>query len=396
MLVRNLKRKTDKSAVFEIAVLVIVAYGMILSDCFQFFGSWITSLKYVALGVMAIYLFSRTISEKTDLVRAFLALLGLAILILETQFQSGISSTLQAIGLFCLVAYFAILGDKAFHSYQAFLCCGIACSLLIGLLLLLSYQECITQMTFYLTTGRARLKGCFSNANSLGHISAVVFSMVIIGRIKVKQEKKGKFLSNFSLVLSAIFIILSGSRTALACVIAFVAFIIYHHFETGLSSKNARFLARLILTIVVVIAFVLSYQYVEASYVETGRVIGWSNLGSFESFVGYGYASSTDVSSITSVAGGNVEMLWMSAYYRVGIIGIAAYALIFLAAIRRSGKCGYLFTAFVVFLALQSIGESYMTSVMSFPSLFGWLSLAGLASLGELDERGKAQTEATE
>ena len=396
MLAHNLKKMTDKSIALEAVILVIVAYGMILSDCFQFFGSWIVSLKYVALGVMAIYLFCRSVSEKTDLVRVFLAFLGLAALILETQFQSGISSSLQAVGLFCLVAYFAILGDKTIHTYQVILYCGIACSLLIGLLLLLSYQECVSQMTFYLTTDRARLKGCFSNANSLGHISAVVFSMLIIGKLKVRQGEKERVVSNIFLLLSAIFIILSGSRTALACGIAFASFVIYCRFEAKLPSKNARFLARLILIIVTVVAFAFSYQYVEASYAETGRIFGWGNLGSIESLVGYGYASSADISYITSVAGGNVEMLWMSAYYRVGIIGIAAYALIFLAATRRNGKCGYLFAAFLVFLALQSIGESYMTSVMSFPSLFGWLLLAGLASLGELDERSKAQTEATE
>ena len=49
-----------------IAILVAVAYGMILSDCFEFFGSWITGLKYLALGIMASYLIYKAAKELLD------------------------------------------------------------------------------------------------------------------------------------------------------------------------------------------------------------------------------------------------------------------------------------------------------------------------------------------
>ena len=124
-----------------------------------------------------------------------------------------------------------------------------------------------------------------------------------------------------------------------------------------------------------------SFQSVLDDYTLTGRIIGWNNLGSLESFFGYGYASSSDASLITSVAGGNVEMLWMSAYYRVGIVGMIAYGVMLIGATWTKTKKGYLIFAFLIFLLAQSLGESYLTSVMSFPSLFEWLILASLSSL---------------
>lgn len=370
----------------ETAVVVLSAFGMILSDCFQFFGSWIVLLKYVALAVMVCYLLSTGARERFDPVRIAFAVAGVAILVLEVVFQEPDCSSLRSIGLFCLVGFFAVLGSRAFGSYEIVYRCGLCCTLLIGILLLLSYSECVRQMTFYLSTGRLRLKGCFSNANSLGHIAAVVSFMAIAARIRFASSKREKRLSEVSLLLCLGYVLLSGSRTALACVVSFLAVASYFSVEERFKTRNARILGRLVVVVVVLGVLAISFQSVLDGYLLSGRIIGWTGIGTKESFTGYGYVSSAGAAELVSIAGGPIEMLWMSVYYRVGIIGILAYALIFAASIYGKGNKGYLLFALLVALFVQAIGESYLTSVMSFPSLFDWLLLGSFSYLESLEE----------
>ena len=359
---------------------VIIAAGMIISDCYQYFGSWTTLLKYFALALSSVSSFYYLCKEQTQRRRYLLIISGLALLTIVTVYSAGHSSPIQALGLFFLVSLIALSGDKILRSYESYYYCGIVCTLLIGFLLVVSIPESVEQLSVYLPTGRLRIKGCFSNANSLGHISAVAFTLSLIARLRTKCLSRRRVRAcDISLFLDTVFIILSGSRTAFACAGAFAVAALFIHYEARLSSKT-KLLWKMTLGFFIISACVLSYQDVITAYLESGRALGWTNLGSLESLFGYGYASSANVSNITEIAGGNVEMLWMSAYYRVGILGIVAYCFIFLGAIagKKRDKLVY---PFIFFLLIQSLGESYMTSVMSFPSLFGWIIATSLASI---------------
>ena len=100
------------------------------------------------------------------------------------------------------------------------------------------------------------------------------------------------------------------------------------------------------------------------------------------SLFGFGYVSSENISILTEEAGGAVEMLWVSLFYRVGIMGILAYILLFIATSYGNG-CGLkaYYIALVFSVLIQSLGESYLSSIMSFPSCFIWVLLSSLPML---------------
>lgn len=110
--------------------------------------------------------------------------------------------------------------------------------------------------------------------------------------------------------------------------------------------------------------------------------------------VGLGYVSSSEITSVTQAAGGVVDMLWVSLLYRVGVVGYIAYFLYFLAAYRGAfeSKNKWLIIAFLTAVLLQSVAESYLSSVMSFVSWFIWAFGSALSTFNSIEDQAQEDT----
>lgn len=88
-------------------------------------------------------------------------------------------------------------------------------------------------------------------------------------------------------------------------------------------------------------------------------------------------------------------MLWVSLLYRVGAVGYIAYALYFFAAYKGAfkSKNKWLIIAFLSVVLLQSMAESYLSSVMSFVSWFIWAFGSALPTFDSIGEREQEDVE---
>ena len=252
------------------------------------------------------------------------------------------------------------------------------CSLLIVILLIVSWESCIYQWRFYVSVGRPRLKGCFSNPNSLGGISACTLIMCLIGRPAIG---KGPWLRRLGIALSSATMMLSGSRTSMLMVVGFFAMSLYQLARTKSHDSRVRTLLFIGSGVLVVAAFFVLRAMLRNDTAVSIRLRSLLRLsGEGAQFLfGLGYMGSKDISTITSAAGGVVDMLPVSLFYRVGVVGIFAYCLLLYGThfgVKPENITFYF--AFLFAVLLQGVGESYLSSVMSYPSCFIWVLLSAL------------------
>ena len=142
---------------------------------------------------------------------------------------------------------------------------------------------------------------------------------------------------------------------------------------------------------ILVVALALVGLYVlligDSSTSQRLRTLFAIRLENYQALFGLGYVASGEISLISGAAGGAVDMLYVSLFYRVGIVGIAAYCLLIFGSwigIKKENKQLYL--AFLVSICLQALGESYLSSIMSFPSCFIWVLLSSLPLMSVQEE----------
>lgn len=354
----------------------LIACLMIISDCKAIFGPSITNLKYLGIALFVVLVVIRYSMRPINKQSLALAVFGLLLLLVEIPFQTGNFPKLPAVGLYVLVFAAALWSGGLIDNPTDLAKCAMACTLTIGILLLISMPMVREQITSRRLYGiRLRIKGCFSNENSLGNISAVSFALGFCA-VQCVGNRNWIRLLRICCLLDAVFCVVSGSRTAIASAIVFVCVWLLHLARSSISDKRAKMVTTLSIVVAIVLIAWLLLPYVLQLLEESGRVVDIS-MGD-NSLFGLGYASSEYISEITNAAGGAVETLFISLYYRLGYIGYAAYGMLLISAYSNRPKFSWASIAIVVMLSCQAIGESYITSVMSFVSLFDWVMLTGL------------------
>ena len=373
--------------------LCAFAILMILSDCTSLLGQWAYSLKYAGIVIIcALCVFSAVLQgiEKRKLT---ICLIGLALLVAIIPFQTGTFSVVQSIALYVAVFVLACLSSKMLASTRQLLIVCIVALLLIIVLLALSYESVVDQWNFYLRQGRPRFKGCFSNPNSLGNIAAILFVGVSCARRAGTLPRGFKVASVACLLVSFLLVLGSGSRTALVVVFGFLAS--YWLIKWFLATNDVRlrmlYVFLYICAMIGLLLIVFNMLSSDASLRFRVRTLLAIDITSPEAMVGLGYVSSEGISQITSAAGGATDMLYVSLFYRVGIIGCIAYTLFIIGAATVDKKSTLnarcLAVAILIALLLQAAGESYLSSVMSFVSCFDWLALGAFPALINKEEQ---------
>lgn len=380
------------------AVLSLVVVLLLASDCVTKFGEGVSGLKIPALLLFAGYGVFLALVKRVDKWKILLCLVATVALYLEMPFQDALESYTNQLLFFALLAVMVVCAPLVLDSKATLRRAFVIAFVFVVLMMIWSIPDIISQLHFYSSTSRLRIKGCFSNPNSLGHISAFLVIMFVASapaRI-AEDNKKNAAKSIFVIAVLLLFIVASGSNTALIETIAFLVLVF-------IGSRFDRFTPRArtlcVLLLVVSLAFVLISLFYWAVSQETFRM-RLESLTSVSSekaslLVGLGYVSSSGISSVTQAAGGVVDMLWVSLLYRVGVVGYIAYALYFFAAYIGAFKSNnkWLIIAFLAAVLLQSMAESYLSSVMSFVSWFIWAFGSALPTFDSIEDQTQEDAE---
>lgn len=384
---------------YNAAVLSLVVVLLLASDCVTKFGAGISSLKIPALLIFAGYGVVLALVERVDKRKILLCLVATAVLYLEMPFQDALESYTSQFLFFALLAVTVVCAPLVLDSKATLRRVFVVSFVFVALMMIWSIPDIISQLHFYSSTSRLRIKGCFSNPNSLGHISAfLVIMFVSSAPARIAPDKK-KNAANSCLVIAVLllFIIASGSNTALIETIAFLALVFIGSRFDRFTSR-ARTLCALLLIVSFAVVLISLFNWAVSQETFRMRLESLASVSSERAsmLVGLGYVSSSEIASVTQAAGGVVDMLWVSLLYRVGVVGYIAYFLYFLAAYRGAfgSKNKWLIIAFLTAVLLQSMAESYLSSVMSFVSWFIWAFGSALSTFDSIEDQ--AQEDITE
>ena len=369
---------------------------MILSDCMYLLGDWAYNLKYAGIVLVCGLCVYDAVTKGVSKKKLALGVVALVLLVVEFPFQTGSFSMLQAFGLYCGVFVLACLSCNLFDSTRQLLIVCLFATVLVLVLLALTFDTIVVQLWYYMGVGRPRIGGAFSNPNSLGHIAAIIFIGVVCAR---KGERFMKVLNVTSIVLllvTFVLVIASGSRGALLTALGFVAGYYVLRGISAIADRRLRILAS-VFSICVVAAGVAVLMTVGAGdesmgyRLETIKSIDFTHPSSLW---GIGYVSSQGVRQLLYAANGKVDTLFISLYFRVGIVGIVAYVLLVVAAMKAERPMGSrvwcLAFALLFAILIQSSAESYFSSIMSFVSCFDWIALSAFPHLIAREEAGCA------
>lgn len=382
---------------YNSAVLSLVVVLLLASDCVTKFGAGISSLKIPALLIFAGYGVVLALVERVDKRKILLCLVATAVLYLEMPFQDALESYTSQLLFFALLAVTVACAPLVLDSKATLRRVFVASFVFVVLMMIWSIPDIISQLHFYSSTSRLRIKGCFSNPNSLGHISAfLVIMFVSSAPARIAPDKK-KNAANSFLIISVLllFIVASGSNTALIETIAFLALVfIGSRFDRF--TPRARTLCSLLLIVSFAVVLISLFNWAVSQETFRMRLESLASVSSERAsmLVGLGYVSSSEIASVTQAAGGVVDMLWVSLLYRVGVVGYIAYFLYFLAAYRGAfeSKNKWLIIAFLTAVLLQSVAESYLSSVMSFVSWFIWAFGSALSTFNSIEDQAQEGT----
>lgn len=354
----------------------LIASLLIASDCATLFGFVSVVMKFIALSYFVLRSIFGQSKRRLRRLSLLLAIVGFTILVFETPFQSGNFSKVSSIGLYFLILNASLFAGRLIVDDEELFRCVIVCTILVCSLMIVSLPMIREQLAFRVgLDDRIRIKGCFSNENSLGHICAMLGVLSVSAVIRLGGQSKVIF-AWICCGINLILCIASGSRTALIIFIAFIIICLYHNMRKKCGKQTYRVVLDIITSVVTIIILYIVIPLAIESFNESLRVGVINNFTA--ALWGVGYASSKQIEAITSFAGGSTEMLFISLFYRVGFIGMLAYLMIFAASFISREKYDFISFAVLVFLVLQMIGESYISSVMSFVSFFDWVILSGL------------------
>ena len=378
----------------NIVFLCSITLLLILSDCAELAGPWMFNLKYPGLVLLISISLLSSFHCKINSTRIVLAAFAVAVLFFETLFQESAGQTVQALALFLGVGIIACFSGSLIKTRREMLWLGVFTTLAIAVLLYISRESCMRQWQFYTSIGRPRLKGCFTNANSFGAISSIALILCSVGSPKSRAEGS---LRSLCLLVSAAMVLVSGSRTSILMVAGFFLALAYQRIEGRMKSKQLRLLLLFAVIIASVVAAHIAAKALENDIPVILRLRTLRNISLTDphAWFGYGYLGSSNIKVLNAIAGGALEMLIVSLFYRMGIVGICAYAiLVFSTSLGNSGSDRTLSRAFLVAVLLQSIGESFLSSIMSYPSCFNWILLSALPMIEVVksDKEGASAT----
>ena len=356
---------------------------LILSDCFDLLGSWAVNLKFgglVLLAILCVFDFVRHDMPRGSLL---LGLIAFGLLVGIIPLQQGDFSPVQAIGLFAMVFLLACLSGQLIQDSRQLAYVALFTLALVLLLLLISNEAVRDQLAFYAGIGRPRFQGCFSNPNSLGFIASMIMVMLVVA-YRGRGLRRGFFV--VALIVTGLLLLGSGSRTAWFATGGMLVILLTVMAMQGMKSTSARVLTVIVGVSVIVALLVECFAFLsnDVTFQLRAKTLLKVDFADPQTLVGIGYVSSEDIRQVTSVAGGDVDMLIVSLLYRVGIVGVVAYVLFVIGALvanRAEQRDIPILCAMIAYVVLQSVGESYLSSVMSFVSAFDWIMLASAASL---------------
>lgn len=355
----------------------VIALCMILSDCVFLLGPRIASMKYLGLVIlMALGIFfSDSICIRKS--RIVLVCIGECVLIVEMLFQNGAYVSARTIAFFVGIGLVILLSPSLLQTRNDVLQIGLIAAFIITLLMCISWRECLAQWHYYVSIGRPRLKGCFSNPNSLGGTSSMALIQCRVGEPCTRKQASFR---TFASCLMFVMVLLSGSRTSLLMI---VGFFVVQAYSEGAAWKDDRRIAVLLGMLTIVFSAAVTVWLVQTlkNDVTVGQrlsPLANMNTGTLkQTLFGIGYVGSDNVRVLNDEAAGFVEMLPVSLFYRVGLVGISAYViLLFATSLGLKGHTLYVPVLFAVIL--QCLGESYLSSIMSYPSCFIWVLLSVL------------------
>ena len=379
------KPKSHHAAVLSLVVVLLLA-----SDCVTKFGAGVSALKIPALLIFAGYGVFLGLVERVDKTKLLLCLVATVALYLEMPFQDALESYTSQLLFFALLAVTVVCAPLVLDSKATLRRAFVIAFAFFILMMIWSIPDIISQLHFYSSTSRLRIKGCFSHPNSLGHISAFLIIMFVSSAPdSIAVNKKRGALRDFLMIaILLLFIIASGSNTALIETTAFLILIfIGNRFDRFTPRAKTLCLLALVVALVAVLFSLFNWAVNQETFrVRLGTLMSVSS-DKASLLVGLGYVSSSGISAVTQAAGGVVDMLWVSLLYRVGVVGYIAYALYFLAAYKVTfkSKNKWLIVAFLAVVLLQSMAESYLSSVMSFVSWFIWAFGSALPTFNTAD-----------
>ena len=304
-------------------------------------------------------------------------------------FQSALQSSVQPALFFIVLVLTIIVAPNVLKNVDQLMTMAVISLLFVMVMLTLSFSDCISQLQQYGSLGMIRMKGCFSHPNSLGHIAAFLFiEMTFCVFAKRSFLRKGII---FFLLVSLIIVFLSGSRTAMIISAVAVVRLVYGVTKNTIARPSGRLLLAAMVygAIFCSLFLITAWSMDQATFIMRLETLQQIEIGDLQSLVGVGYLSSSNIADVKDAAGGVVDMVWVSMFYRVGLAGYVAYALLIIAAIlpsKKTSPCNNLLLAsFLLVIIAQGIGESYLTSVMSFVSWSIWLLLSSIRNL-EVEE----------
>ena len=348
-------------------------------------------LKYLGLICLGLLVFAKSINGGVPRKKFLLCAAGLLLLLLCIPFQIGAFSRSQAIamygGLFFIACFSSCLNLTGRNVYRF----ALFSLVLVVALLLISYDDCVSQFDYYRSIGRPRLKGCFSNPNSLGGISATIVMLLVVGR-RCRTDGRPRRMSFYgALLLAFAALLLSGSRTAWLMIAAFFTLLAYYDLRSKAKFRGDRFVLGLLLCVFAGVVVVSVWYGLEGDVSSGMRLEALKDIefNGITSFVGIGYVASSGISQVAEQAGGAVDMLWVSGYYKVGLVGITGFLLLIRGSLQPSSLGAKLMmplaVAFAAALFVQSLGESYLFTVMSFVSATNWLMLSSIQGIARFD-----------
>ena len=375
----------------RLVVLFVTCALMLLSDCMELMGPLTTYAKPVGIALMGVLCLVATARDGVLRPRLVLGLLALALLLICIPFQLGRFSVLESVALYVAVFGLACLSGGVVRNSRQLLALAWFSLLVVVVLMLIDFDNAVSQYRMYSSLGRPRLRGPFSNPNSLGNIASIIAVMFLASLQCADLAPAHRFSAVVGLAGSVVLLWLSDSRTAMGVVLGFVAVV----WSLSLIRRSKEPGLRVLLLVFAVLGIWLAWTLVSDDLLaDTSFGFRWETLvdirvGDSQSLVGMGYITSRDIRQLTSVAGGATDMLYVSLYYRVGILGAIAYCTLLAAASMGAGRsraANDMVIALIVALALQAFGESFLSSVMSYVSLLDWVLLACIPQIVRTSE----------
>lgn len=382
------ERGSAKGMLF-LNIVVVVIVGLFI------FGSIVgapTYLSYFAMGIafVTVLFYRRKARIEPSVILIFCVVGSIFAFGLFGQ-SLKIQEALFALLYYLFLLTIATSGVAVVRNSNTVLIVGVATVVCVALVLLSSSTEVMQQIQQPDSSGRVRIFGSFESPNTLGAASYSAIICLVSYNIITRQKVLVGKLCSVTIVALFLILLLTDSRTSIIVAISFVVVLIFCLYSPRLSD-GARLLSKIA---AVLLLGVFIYAMVDYSLeIESMRIRLQSAQallsGDLDTLLfGYGMLSSGGTQAYFIQASGVVhaDIAWVMILMKSGLIGLLAnIALVVFIALRmRKVQNAYIracgFAAMAAFLA-GTLGENYMASLSSLPSLLWWMFPSALSDVG--------------